>query len=274
VSTEAFCKLNGAGNDFVLFDKDPSKNSNQELQALVQRVCRLHFGVGADGAVFTWVQGGERHWRYFNSDGSETGVCGNAARCLAYWLSQGPEKNKTEWSWKGLQGTFRARKTAKGPIEVNWPLESKPLLKVPDPVMDAMIAFNDHGLAGVHWIKAGVPHLVLTNHEVWNDQERLASNSSFRFHPTLGKEGANITWLSLKTFDTVTYERGVEAETLACGSGALAAYLAFEALRKDAGETPSEATFKFPGGSLSVRREGKDLWLSGPTELVFKGELI
>ena len=140
--------------------------------------------------------------------------------------------------------------------------------------MEFLLGFNDRGFAGAYLFDVGVPHLVLINFEVWNEQDRAANGSMLRAHESLGSEGANVTWLSRKTFETVTFERGVEKETLACGSGAMAAFLAMEVMEKEQGDTPAKKySLRFPGGTLTVFREASKLWLSGPVRVVFKGEL-
>jgi len=94
-----------------------------------------------------------------------------------------------------------------------------------------------------------------------------------RKHEVLGSEGANITWLSLADHKTVTFERGVEAETRACGSGAVAAYMAYKKLMSNNGASMEARDFYFPGGKLQVKEEGAQYWLRGKTHIVYKGSL-
>lgn len=118
---------------------------------------------------------------------------------------------------------------------------------------------------------------MLLNHEYWAPELRLANGPRLRSHSSLGKEGANVTWISLKNLSACTFERGVEAETQACGSGALAAFLALERYHqeKDPQNTPPpHLDFTFPGGVLGVERDPvhkETLWLIGKTRLVFEG---
>ena len=267
-NSKKFWKIDSTENDFVLLHEDPTIFKGPSIP----EICAPHSGVGADGVIFVWKSAQSWNWRFFNSDGSETGVCGNAARAMGLWLlDEMTEKSPAQWT--GKIGSFEARRNPSGLIEVTWPVVAKPL-KLPDELVDMLTGFNDHGLASIQRFDVGVPHLVLVNHEVWNFEQRVRINPILRNFVELGPEGANVTWYSNKTGETVTYERGVERETRACGSGALAAFLAFQQFQKDNGhpEIPQERTFQFPGGPLTVSLNQGRLWLSGPVRRVFSGE--
>ena len=268
----SFLKVEGTGNDFLLFEEKAPPTIDANWMA---RVCARHTGAGADGVIFVWNEASRWHWRFFNGDGSETDLCGNAARCVGRYL-QSREPNQKHWNWLGNLGEFTARLESDDRIAVNWPAAKIVKFEVPDDLLQWTVGFNDHGLAMIEWWQVGVPHLVLVNHEVWNIEQRITVNALLRSYPALGEGGANVTWLSMKTFDAVTFERGVEAETLACGSGAMAAFFTLQDFARENGhkDIPHSAKFNFPGGELEVVEENsKKHWLVGSARIVFKGEL-
>ncbi len=276
-----FWKLQAAGNDFILYFQTLPK-SNKALKKSIVEACALHTGIGADGVIYVQHQKGEWSWLFFNADGSETSLCGNAARALALWISKvgrgmllGRVKNSGLIEWKSALGLFQARPKAAGSnFEVTWTLKKSALIPIGDDLRDLLWQLNERGLAGTYLYDVGVPHLVLLGHESWNETDRMTCNAVFRSHPSLGLEGANVTWVELPTLKTVTFERGVERETLACGSGALAAFLALKAYRADQKQNLSKVSLKFPGGNLEVRQDRQgQIWLGGPSSIVFKGSV-
>lgn len=264
-----FIKYNCGGNDFVLFAQPCPKN---KLVEFIKKVCLPKFGIGADGAIFVWKKGPDWHWRFFNADGSETKLCGNATRAVGHFLASQKEfQKKAEIVWKGRLGLFRGRRLKKDSLEVCWPLPHLSTTNIPDTLLEQLSGLNDRGLAGISCLNVGVPQLVLINHENWAPQDRFANNPTLRAHPSLGAEGTNVTWYSRKSNEAVTFERGVERETMACGSGAIALYLT---LTRDLSlhKKSHSLKFKFPGGLLGVRNFEDCLWLSGPVHKVFEGE--
>ncbi len=269
-----FVKLQASGNDFILFEVPESFKVNSKTKTLVSGLCDRHFGIGADGVIFLWKKNKGVFWRFFNSDGSETKVCGNATRCVCRYLLS--EKKAKTVEWDGLLGKFLGKKISQQLYSTSWTrLEFDQVnLGVPDDLMELLTGFNDHGLAGAYFVNVGVPHLVLLNHEVWNPEQRFSHNALLRSFPSLGVEGANVTWVSLKTKGCVTFERGVESETLACGSGALAAYYSVKEYRKSNNQmnADSDESFLFPGGLLTVEKDKNgSIWLKGQAMEVFRG---
>ena len=278
-----FWKFEAAGNDFVVFNT--SERPSAPNPETIQKICDRHLGIGADGVIYLWSEASSKslkwQWAFYNSDGSSADVCGNALRAVACWFEESKLSlsEKAEWTWLGATGPIRARRrslpTGKA-FSVHWAFYGEGLIGEPsESLMETLCGFNDFGLAGAYQVDAGVPHLVLLNHEIWPTELRLSNNSLLRSFPSLGAAGANVTWLSLKDKSVVTFERGVEAETQACGSGALAAFLAFGKYKSDADESfvQSEQVFHFPGGDLQVHRESaSELWLTGSARLVFTGQ--
>lgn len=272
-----FWKLEAAGNDFVLYFREAPRTKAQ-LKRDVIEACKRHFGPGADGAIFVYQKQKKWNWSFYNSDGSETDLCGNAARAVALWIhSVGSKLTKTrvgrEVVWYGRLGEFRARAGRKRDFwEVTWPLKHTEELPVPEALADRAWALNENGLAGLYLFDVGVPHVVLLGFEDWNEDDRVAASMVFRSHPSLGAAGANVTWVQLHDGRTVTFERGVEKETLACGSGALAAFLGLRSYAEKKGESLLKAELHFPGGTLYLRDEKNVFWLGGPARIVFRGE--
>ena len=270
-----FEKYQAAANDFIFFRMPPEKFS-LPLSEFIARACDRHRGIGADGVVFLFSsRPGQCEWRFFNRDGSETNVCGNAARCVATALMSHSDQSSSSTQWAGKVGLFEGKKISKSIVEVHWPLNASNAQVVSDELLDEISSLNDFGLAALYLVQAGVPHLVVLNHEEWSPEHRITNSPQLRRHPSLGIEGANVTWLSLKNFKTVTFERGVEEETQACGSGAIAAFLAWERWQKDTDKKlKTSNTFHFPGGDLSVSRDPakpENLWLRGEAKRVFRG---
>jgi diaminopimelate epimerase len=279
-----FFKYSANGNDFVLFEEPPpSKN----LSDFILRTCHRHEGIGADGVIFLYKDKKLKAfvWRFFNKDSSETALCGNGTRAVGLHLFN-KGKSKKEISWHGKLGVFKARLKNKNiahkKIQVQWPQSEITWLATGEDLQESLSGFNDRGLAFYALINVGNPQLVLINHETWNPQDRLSNNSFLRSHPDLGSEGANVTWLSLKDMSCVTFERGVEEETLACGSGALAASLALRKFKdiqsqEKIGEKNKEKktvhTLHFPGGPLEIQWTREGFWLSGTVKKTFEGRM-
>lgn len=263
-----FWKFEAAGNDFVLLEKKPGPKLNVE----VKNLCQKHTGIGSDGLIYCWLQGAKWRWRFFNADGSETKLCGNATRAVAEFLSL---KKVKKLEWLGSLGLFRARKNKARRWEVTWPQAEPEERKLPEPVMESILQLNERGLAAAYWFHVGVPHVVLLSFEEWNMEDRQVFGPELRRHSLLGAEGANVTWLNLKNLHCVTFERGVEAETLACGSGAIAAFLALRTYQASRSEKLSSSVqLRFPGGDLGVQFVQNEIWLAGPCQLVFEGRLV
>lgn len=272
-----FWKVEAAGNDFVLYFREPPRSKSQ-LRRDVVGACERHFGIGADGAIFVYLKQKKWKWSFFNSDGSQVDLCGNAARAVAAWIHNVGKKlakvpKGADIIWHGRLGEFRGRAGRKRDLwEVTWPLKRCEELPVPEALADRAWALNENGLAGLYLFDVGVPHLVLLGFEDWNEDDRLAASVVFRSHPSLGAAGANVTWVQLHDSKTVTYERGVERETLACGSGALAAFLGLRAYARKKGPLLLKADLHFPGGTLQLRDEKGKFWLGGSARIVFRGE--
>jgi diaminopimelate epimerase len=206
--------MSGSGNDFVVFDARGEPAGALESAAEIQRICARATGVGADGVVF--VEPSTRAdilMRYFNSDGSRAAMCGNAALCVttvSVMLGAGKPEGMTIESDDGLLTS----RVTEGLPEVDL----KPLQKV-DPDAPIQLAPGERRMG---FALVGVPHLVVLVPDV-NGVDVVGRGRPLRRHES-NPQGANVNFVGPVAggFAMRTYERGVEAETLACGSGAIA----------------------------------------------------
>jgi diaminopimelate epimerase len=265
-----FYKMTGSGNDFVVLD-----GRQTQLTAwpphLIRAICNRRTGVGADGLVIlSPLSRSAARMSYWNADGSLAAMCGNAALCcgtLAVHLGWTPG------------GEF-CLLTDMGPVGVRVQSGS-PTAEIKLPDFDAPVPFSavppGPGEQWISRVEVGVPHLVVRVGAI--ESVDLASRGRFlRYHPELGPAGANVNFVGPgRAGDGPwlirTYERGVEAETLACGTGTVAAAVALA--RR--GEAVLPIRFRSRGGQpLSVQaalagKRATEVWLGGEGRLVFTG---
>ncbi len=265
---QAFYKMSGSGNDFVVFDSTNGKARQLENPQTIQSLSARGTGVGADGVVFVEaVDLDQVRMRYYNADGSEAALCGNASLCstrLAVELGMAPAAG---FLLHTAAGSLKAR-LRDGLPEVDL----EPVTEVRS---DASDLGRKTGEARLGYAVAGVPHVVV---EV-PDLERIDLNgrgAELRHHPAL-RDGANVNFVAKGRggdFSYRTFERGVEGETLACGTGAVATAI----MLSDWGESGKETTLWTRSSlplTVSLRRE-KDAWfpsLRGEGRIVFEGRL-
>jgi diaminopimelate epimerase len=264
-----FWKYQSEGNDFVIVHDSKSK-ALQKPKSL-QKICNRVTGIGANGAIFMNKTSKGWAWSFYNEDGSTADMCGNGAKCAALWLKKHGEPQKKSWHWNSSLGQVNGE-PGKGDIMwVKWPIASKPPnTAVVQELGELLDGLNERGLAYLAFINTGIPHLVMVNHESWTPTDRSSLNEQLRHHLIFGTPGTNVSWHSLGTGESVTFERGVEAETNACGTGALAIFRALE----DMGRAKSQATLKFPGGKLFAKKDKNgEYWLGGTPTEVFSGEI-
>jgi len=252
-----FSKYHGTGNDFILID-DRDKQFPEGDLSLIKRICDRHFGIGADGLMLIREETGfDFRMIYFNSDGRESTMCGNGGRCIAAYVQK-----------EGLETTYKAFMAIDGPHEYLL-ADGQVRLKMID-VEDIRQQDKDFVLF------TGSPHFVrLANHI-----DRLDLNTAgrkIRYSPVYTKEGINVNFVesSEGSYRMRTYERGVEGETLSCGTGTIAAALA---LAIEDPDLNSPVTLETPGGTLRVYFDRKgtgfnNIWLEGPAAFVFEGTL-
>jgi diaminopimelate epimerase len=271
---QVFYKMTGSGNDFVMLDGRLTSVEDWPAERIAA-ACDRRLGVGADGLVILTPESGEGdrvRMEYFNSDGSYAPMCGNAALCsarLAAFLELAPPEGMTLVTGAGLVRTRCAGGDHLAELQL-------PPFQVPGPVA---IECRE-GESGFWFSIVGVPHLiVLTEEAMAVDVERRGRE--LRFHPALGSEGANVNFVSGpragdgSPWLIRTYERGVEAETLACGTGTLAAAFALHqaGIRSLPGEWETCRGIRLAVAGAIDGDQASENWLCGEGRLVFTGIL-
>ena len=264
-----FYKMTGSGNDFLMFDGRYAVRSDFTPEA-IGRLCDRRMGAGADGVILLdprAPEGVHFTFHFWNSDGSEGPMCGNGALCatrLAALIELGPPEGTVRFATQaGIhEGTVR---------------DGRPSIRLPDcpPAKPVPSVKVEPGERDPHVMTPSVPHLVLLVDDV--DQVELARRGPpLRSDPAIGPGGANVNWVSAArqgAFRMRTYERGVEGETLACGTGAVAC----AAVLAEKGMAKPQVRIWTRGGlplDISWQREPAvltSIQLSGEGRLVFKG---
>ena len=263
----SFYKLSGSGNDFVFVDARFESVESLEQPAVVQAICARGQGVGADGIVFLSSNGrGQLGIRYLNSDGSPAALCGNATLCAARLGAElGIVNPKEEFGIVTDSGLVRARFSDNRPE-----IDLQPVTEL----QDCFEAVPITGERRIGFDLVGVPHLVVLCEDV-DRAPVLERGRALRRHPKLS-HGANVNFVSPTSgrWRIRTYERGVEAETLACGTGSVATGLLLAAW----GEASESIELETRSGRiLRVRHRlenGQRLAsLSGEARIIYLGEL-
>ncbi|MEY2501868.1 MAG: diaminopimelate epimerase [Verrucomicrobiota bacterium] len=262
-----FTKMNGAGNDFVMIDNrvgDLRLASDQ-----IAKICDRHRGVGADGVLVLEraANGADFRMRYYNADGGEAEMCGNGARCFARYASRiaGP---MDELSFETPAGVIGA--------ELQGELVQLQMSEPKDMRLGMTIPLPDREVAA-HFVNSGVPHVIVPVDDLESVDVRGAG-SAIRRHELFAPKGANVNFLRERGPRQIairTYERGVEDETLACGTGVVASALIFAAMKKVAGPI---GVLVRGGNELQVGFEKTgdrfhNVTLTGPAEFVFEGTI-
>jgi len=254
-----FYKYQGTGNDFIILD-----NRNWSHTALtmdrVKFLCDRRFGIGADGLMLLNQKSGfDFEMKYYNADGRESSMCGNGGRCMvkfAYHLGM----HKNRYLFSAVDGSHEAEIDDDGTVS----------LKMVD-VKDIQEYHSDFIL------DTGSPHYVKIVSDVM-DYDVFHKGMDIRYNSEFAKEGINVNFVEQKKADEIivrTYERGVEDETLSCGTGVTASALV--CYHNDVGY--NDVTVITKGGRLVVEfdraNDGSfhDIWLCGPAEKVFEGEI-
>lgn len=267
-----FFKMSGSGNDFILVDNREGEVQRNlkgfPLIEFVKAVCKPRVSLGADGVILIEKsQKVDFSWRFFNADGSEAEMCGNGGRCAARFAFI-----------KGIAGAEMSFETKAGIIDASV-RDGQVKIRLPDP-MDMKLSFSiplaENRFQG-HFINTGVPHTVI----YFDD---LAScdvggwGRAIRYHEMFSPAGTNVDFVRIVDshhLEIRTYERGVEGETLACGTGSVAAALLSGAM----GKVLSPVEVKVASGEvLRVYFERKDdrfeqVYLEGAARVICAGEL-
>ena len=253
-----FYKYQGTGNDFIIFD---NRGGTMEMDAKqIRTVCDRHKGIGADGVM--WLnkkEGFDFEMKYFNADGGEGSMCGNGGRCLIKFASKMGIK-RSSYRFTAFDGEHQAKIDESGIVRLKMNDVHKVKLD-----------------GGDYILNTGSPHYIrlvgdASAINVYNEGRTVRNSKEFV------NEGINVNFVSRISDDEIevrTYERGVEDETLSCGTGVTASALI--SAHNDIGFNRVEVTT--PGGHLSVEFDKidennfKHIWLCGPAELVFTGTI-
>lgn len=262
-----FWKMSGSGNDFLFFDARNEPPGGLATPELIDRVCARATGVGADGVVFIQNDATEAfRIRYFNRDGSLAELCGNASLCSARLATELGVTNRSEFSFATDAGVISARFVANQPEIDLQPIQGlRPDAELP-------LGPGEHRIG---FAEAGVPHLVVLVEDA-ESVDVAGRGRQLRYDPSLAA-GANVNFVSkLNTgvWRMRTYERGVEGETLACGTGTVAAAVLLESW----GLAGQETQLLSSSGRVltaTVRHSGTEIMpsLRGEARVVFTGEL-
>ncbi len=263
-----FTKMNGAGNDFVLID---DRQRTVDLSpAKIMSICDRHRGIGADGVIILMpcVSGkADWAWKFYNSDGSTGEMCGNGARCFARFVQK----------LTGTTGKLTFE-TEAGIITASFQGErvTVSLTKPTDLQLDQKVALRT-GTETLHSLNTGVPHVVLFVPDA--DKAMVQDRGAeIRRHAHFGPKGTNVNFVQVLGKDYIrvrTFERVVEGETLACGTGVTASALIASRVH----QFNSPVTVQVQGGEeLAVAFKAKngeftDVRLSGPAEFAFEGRI-
>ena len=266
--TIPFYKMHGGGNDFILIDHRHRIIPEPEQPRFARMVCARKVGVGADGLILLErSENAHFRWRFYNADGSEAEMCGNGGRCAARFavlLGLAPEK----LTFETLAGIIHA--------EVQDRQVRLLMTGVGEVRLNLQIPLSNAALLG-HFMKVGVPHAVVPVNDLENVPV-ISWGREVRFHPMFQPAGTNVNFIHFKgqhSLEVRTYERGVEDETLACGTGAVAAALIAARL----GLAASPVAVGTRGGetlTIYFRSHGQDftdVYLEGPALVVYQGEL-
>ncbi|WP_298899003.1 diaminopimelate epimerase [uncultured Psychroserpens sp.] len=253
-----FYKYQGTGNDFVIID-NRRQTFNKKDTKRIAFLCDRRFGIGADGLILL-----EDHEScdfkmvYFNADGNESSMCGNGGRCITAFANYlGVIEN--EATFEAIDGLHKAK------IEDG-------LVSIQMQDVDDIDVHESHT-----FLDTGSPHHVQMTDSL-SELDVKTNGRQIRIGPPYNEAGSNVNFVSKNTddnFSVRTYERGVEDETYSCGTGVTAVALAMNYI----GETTKDMiTLQTEGGILQVsfeRHENayKNIWLTGPATLVFKGEI-
>ena len=264
----SFYKMSGSGNDFIIIDNRRPVVDDQRLEDFITRICRRKLSVGADGLIL--IENSQKvdfKWRFYNSDGSRAEMCGNGARCAARfaYLNGIAEENMAFETDAGVVSAVVIGERAK--------------VKMPDPGdmrTDISIDLPD-GPVRASFINTGVPHVVIDVHDL-EKTDVYHIGSAIRYHDDFAPAGTNVNFIVRGETGTLairTYERGVEDETLACGTGSIAAALV--TAEKTGWRAPLQVHTR-SGIELKIYFERhpdgyKDVHLEGDARVVYHGEL-
>ncbi|WP_121665718.1 diaminopimelate epimerase [Mesonia aquimarina] len=254
-----FYKYQGTGNDFVLIDNRNKIFKNDTK--LVKQLCDRKFGIGADGLILlenSSIAGDDFKMVYFNADGNESTMCGNGGRCLVRFAEfLGIVKNSATFT--AIDGKHEAKI-----LSDSISLQMQNVTEIKQ-------------IADAYFLDTGSPHHIVFTDNL-KDLDVKKEGAKIRHNELYKKEGVNVNFVEqAQDFLNVrTFERGVEDETLSCGTGVTAVAIAAHFSEK---VSTKNVAIKTPGGNLSIQFEEENakyhnVWLTGPAQQVFEGKIL
>ena len=268
MNTIPFTKMSGTGNDFIIIDNRDGRVDEDRLTEFIQKVCGRKISVGADGLILIEsCDNADFRWRFYNSDGSLAEMCGNGARCAARFAFL-----------NGIAGENLSFETDAGIIH-GQVKDGGAKVKIPDPA-DLRLNYGinlESGPMTVSSINTGVPHVVVMQDNV-EEVDVFGLGRQIRYHETFAPAGTNVNFICQQKTGHLairTYERGVEDETLACGTGSIASALVASCMTN---ATSPIRLITRSGESLTIyfrenNRVFTDVYLEGDARLIYTGEL-
>ncbi len=260
-----FSKLTGSGNDFVVIDNRKAVIAKRKLAAV--RLCDRKFGIGADGLLLLEKSSkADFRMRIFNPDGSEAEMCGNGLRCILRFAAETGIARKKTIHVETLAGILEGRVTG-STARAQLNIAGEPRLNLKLPVGRAVITG--------HFLNTGVPHTVILTDDIEKVDIRTFG-PAVRNHKLFKPKGTNVDWIEVvnrRFLKIRTYERGVEGETLSCGTGSVAAGVAGFLLGK---MEPPITVLARSGEKLCVDfdRTLRAVYLEGKIAFTFRGEWL
>ena len=266
-----FYKMSGSGNDFILVDNRANLIEAAVAPELARNLCRRKVSVGADGLIL--IENDDEvdfSWNFFNADGSKAEMCGNGGRCVAR-LANMLGICGSSLSFRTLAGIIRA--------EVSERRVKLQMTEPRDLRLDLELEVNGQRF-NTHFVNTGVPHTVfiLDGPEILARQEVVKQGRKVRYHSQFAPAGTNVNFVAVlgeQALAIRTYERGVEDETLACGTGATAVALIGAA--KGIVKPPVDVQTK-SGETLTIYFDPQkglpqEVYMEGETRVIYQGRL-
>lgn len=264
-----FYKMSGCGNDFIIIDNRSPVVEEKDLTAFIVGICRRKMSVGADGIIL--IENSDTvdfKWRFYNSDGSVAEMCGNGARCVARFAYL-----------NGITGPDMAFETLAGVVSASVSETGLVKIRMTDPLnleLDRSLILKS-GKYEISSVNTGVPHVVMVVEDIQGTPVK-EMGKEIRFHPDFAPAGTNANFVTVQPDNIVavrTYERGVEDETLACGTGCVASALIVS--RKFALASPVTLLTR-SGGYLRIYFEHRqdrfsDVYMEGDARVIYRAEL-
>lgn len=263
-----FFKMSGSGNDFIVIDNRKKVVEENNLKTFISKICRRRMSVGADGIILLEnAEGVDFRWRFYNTDGSRAEMCGNGARCVSRFAYL-----------NRIAGSRMSFETDAGIIDAEV-VDTEVMIKIPDPTglkLNDSLKMNG-GLISVSRVNTGVPHVVVEVDDL-EEAQVVEVGRQIRYHEAFSPEGTNVNFTCYnddRNLSIRTYERGVEDETLACGTGAIAGALIMACKLKS--RSPIKVKTR-SGGYLKVHFKVKEdhffeVFLQGDARIIYRGEL-